>query len=93
MKTMDEVKAMIAATESELINMPDEQSHNKKKQIAHNNVRDHLRIQRATLMWLLKTTPPKVEDAASRATTMEQGAEGSSAVTMAPVEPDETKSK
>jgi len=82
MKTVDEIEAMIAATESELINMPDEKSHNKKKQIEHNNVRDHLRIQRATLMWTLKTTPPKVEDAASGATTMKQGAEGSATVTM-----------
>jgi len=62
MKTVDEIKTMIAATENELINMPDEQSHNKKKQIAHNNVRDHLRIQRATLMWVLKATPPVNKD-------------------------------
>lgn len=80
MKTEAEIEAMIAAMESELINMPDEKSHNKKKQITHNNTRDHLRIQRASLQWVLQTTPPKAE--ASGATTMEQGAEGSSAVTM-----------
>ena len=78
MKTEEEIRAMVAAAESELINMPDEKSNNRKKQIAHNNMRDHLRIQRGTLLWVLKTTPPK--PAASGATTMEPAA--SSAVTL-----------
>lgn len=93
MRTEDEIKAMITIMESELINMPDEKSYNKKKQITHNNIRDHLRIQRASLQWVLQTTPPKAE--ASAAVTMEKDSEGSGAVTMektVSVKPDEQKS-